>query len=192
LGGKSDKDSAAGRSMLKRVVPFTRKAAAFFMNSPFRRVARAFGFRAKVTEGAYIDLVNKTNEETFRSTPFEERALFLPHCMRHKKCPATLGKHGYTCKECGKCAIKKLKREAEKLGYSVFVVPGGSVVWNIIKDFKPKAVLGVACSKELLMAIEVTEANGLPTQSVMLLRDGCVNTLVDEDAVIERLKMSDV
>lgn len=175
--------------MLGRLVPFTRKVAMFVMNSPFRRVAGAFGLRQKVTEEAYIDLVNKSNETLFAKTPFNERAVFLPHCTRHKKCPAKLGKYGYECKECGRCSIKKVKQEAEKLGYQVYVVPGGSVVWKIIKDKKPKAVLGVACSKELVQALEITESHGMPAQTVTLLRDGCVDTIMDEDAILDKLKM---
>ncbi len=178
--------------MLKGLVPFTRRVATFVMNSPFRRVARWFGFKQRVTEEAYIDLVNTSNEKAFSETPFEERMLALPHCLRHKDCPAELGDYGYGCKNCGRCSIANLKAEAEKLGYNVFVVPGGSVVARIIKKFRPKGALGVACSKELLQALEMTENENMPTQTVTLLKDGCINTIVDEESVIEKIRMGDV
>lgn len=173
--------------MIERILPFTRNLATVIMNSPFRRVAGAFGFKQKVTEGAYIDLVNKKNEAAFKKVPIKKRALFLPHCTRNKNCPAKLGKYGYECKECGKCGIAKVKKAAEKMGYSVYIVPGGSVVWKIIKDKKPEAVVGVACTKELVMALEITENGKIPAQTSTLLRDGCVNTLMDEDDIIEVL-----
>ena len=56
---------------------------------------------------------------------------------------------------------------------------------KIIKDFRPQAIMGVACKKEIVMAFDEL---GLPTQGVELLKDGCVNTDVDLDIVKKTLK----
>ena len=80
--------------------------------------------------------------------------------------------------------VFRIKNRAETLGYKVFVVPGGSLVMKLINELKPKAVLGVACIKELIMAAE--ELN-IPIQVVLLSRDGCVNTDVRIDEVLNVL-----
>jgi hypothetical protein len=64
------------------------------------------------------------------------------------------------------------------------VVPGGSLVYKLIKELKPKAVLGVACLKELIMALEEVR---IPAQGVILSRDGCVNTDVHLEEVTGKL-----
>jgi hypothetical protein len=53
-----------------------------------------------------------------------------------------------------------------------------------VKETKPKAALGVACLKELVMAMENLP---IPTVGVELLRDGCVNTDVDVKKVLKAL-----
>ena len=82
---------------------------------------------------------------------------------------------------------------AKTLGYKgTFILPGGSIAKKILLEVKPKASLGVACFKELVLGSFLCEKLGVVGQGVALLRDGCVNTLVDwkslNDALHLRLK----
>ena len=127
----------------------------------------------------YIEMKNKMHVEQFRSSPYSSRILLLPQCLRSRECPAKLTEYGYLCQECGRCRIPEITKLAKSLGYKVFIVPGGSMVEKILRTFKPKAVLGVACEKELVLGSIVCEKAGIPGQGVCLLRDGCVETDVD-------------
>jgi hypothetical protein len=149
-------------------------------------VAKIERFAAKigVDENKLLELYVKTKniagKERFAATPYSERILFLPQCLRAKECPAKLESHGYECQECGKCELPQVTRQALNLGYrNVFILPGGSIVAKIFAKARPKACLGIACLKELVLGSYVCEKFGIIAQGVPLLRDGCVNTDVD-------------
>lgn len=141
----------------------------------------------------YVKTKNSASREKFASTPYGERILLLPQCLRSTECPAELGEYGYECQECGKCNLKKMIHLAKTLGYKgAFILPGGSMAQKILLEIKPKACLGVACFKELVLGSFLCEKLGVIGQGVALLRDGCVNTLVDwrslNDSMHLRLK----
>jgi len=147
------------------------------------------GSDSSVADDAYITLKNSLDREGFRKTKYTERALFLPQCLRNaEKCKGKMSEVGYVCAECGNCQILSIKKEAEKLGYNVYIVPGGSMVVNIIKNNGFKAVAGVGCKFELCEAIEKIGSTIIWAQGVPLLRDGCKDTEVDAKKVIEMIK----
>jgi len=147
------------------------------------------GSDSSVADDAYIALKNSLDREGFRKTEYNERALFLPQCLRNiEKCKAKMGDAGYVCSECGRCQIFPIKKEAESLGYKVYVVPGGSMVVNLIKNNGFKAVAGVACMFELCEAAEKLGSTKIWAQGVPLLRDGCKDTEVDVSRVIGMIR----
>jgi hypothetical protein len=83
--------------------------------------------------------------------------------------------------------VSAIKAKAEGLGYKIFVCPGGSMIAKIIVKYRPKAVLGIACMKEILMAAEDLEQARVPYQSVELLKNGCVATDVEVEHVFSLL-----
>ncbi len=130
-----------------------------------------------------IEERNRIYEQKFRSILNKEKAIFLPQCLRNNECPAKTGITGIECINCGRCDIGKFKKEAEDKGYSVFIVPGGSLVNNIIENNDFKAVLGVACTPELEQAFEVMKKKKLVSLAVPLTKDGCVDTKVEWEKV---------
>lgn len=154
------------------------------------QVATRMGVEENELLRLYVESKNRSLIESFASTPYKERILLLPQCLRAKDCPAELGKYGYECQECGRCNIKTIKQTTEKLGYKgTFILPGGSLAQKILLELKPKASLGVACSKELVLASFLCEKMGVVGQGVGLLRDGCINTLVDLTTLTNALKV---
>ena len=80
---------------------------------------------------------------------------------------------------------------SKKLGYKgTFILPGGSLAQKILLELKPKASLGVACSKELVLGSFLCEKIGVIGQGIALLRDGCINTIVDMKDLKETLNVS--
>ncbi|HYB93197.1 MAG TPA: DUF116 domain-containing protein [archaeon] len=140
----------------------------------------------------YIDAKNNAYIDRYAATPYSDRIMLLPQCLRTRECPAKLGVHGYECTKCGKCGLSDLILRAESLGYAVFILPGGSVVEKILKEYKPKACLAVACLKELMLGSFVCEKFGVITQCIALLRDGCVKTDVNWGIVKDFLLLSRV
>jgi hypothetical protein len=154
------------------------------------QVATKMGVEENELLRLYVESKNRSLIESYASTPYKERILLLPQCLRAKDCPAELGKYGYECQGCGRCAIKTIRQTAEKLGYKgTFILPGGSLAQKILLELKPKASLGVACSKELVLGSFLCEKMGVVGQGVELLKDGCINTLVDLKTLNAALKV---
>ncbi len=154
-------------------------------------VAKKFGLSERMVNYTHTEIRNKLNESAFRRVPYSERLLFLPQCLRNaEKCKATMGVLGWQCKKCGSCKIPEIAALAEALGYAgVFIVPGGSMVHKIVKEFKPKAVVGVSCFAEMSMAMDALKDTHVAPQGILLLRDGCRNTDVNVDEVEEKMRL---
>ncbi|MEM1672257.1 MAG: DUF116 domain-containing protein [Archaeoglobaceae archaeon] len=139
----------------------------------------------------YVGTVDTACRRDWEKTPVKNRAIFLPQCLRNSKsCQAELTENGYICKNCGKCPIPEIIEYAKKLGYQhVYVVPGGSMVYRILKENKHiKATLGVACLSELCEAVEKLYPLGFTVQVVQLLKAGCLDTLVDINKLREKIR----
>jgi len=134
-------------------------------------------------------------QERLAAVPPSERVLLLPHCLRDsQRCQADNTKHGLVCRACSPdCAIHRLKREALEMGYSgVCIAPGGTLVLEFLTQRKPRGIVAVACHKELEMGLEAVTKMGqepaweMPAAVIVpLSKDGCVDTEVDMEHVLE-------
>ena len=128
---------------------------------------------------------NEALSEAFAKVPFEKRILLLPQCLRSSAgCLAVEKGVAYECASCGACRIADIIVEAEKLSYmGVYILKGGRAVAQLIKDLKPEAIAGVACSYEGIIGILECERQKLPVQFIPLTKDGCVDTEVDMESI---------
>lgn len=150
------------------------------------------GADTSTIDEVYVEMQNRINRKNFARVPYNQRALFLSHCLRDsEKCGASMSETGYQCEECGCCDIGRIKAEADALGYNTYVVPGGSMVFKIIKRTGPRACVGVACYYELEEAFEKLTIVNMPYQGIPLLKDGCKDTEVDIDRVLSILRLRD-
>ena len=108
-----------------------------------------------------IERVNKRYRGKFEKVPVSERMLFISHCIVRDQ-------------------REKIEELAKKIGYKFYKVGGGSIVIKKIKAEKPKAVVGIACFRELEMAFKEIK---LPLQAILLENDGCKDTTVDIEEV---------
>ncbi len=154
-----------------------------------KRLSIKFGFGEKIVDIIGIRVRNHLSREKFAKIDVKDRIVVVPQCLRHIKCPARLDSMvGIACNDCGLCVLKELKAEAEKLGYGFYIVPGGRFVHRIVKSVKPKAALGVACVKDLNIAMHEIAGTKTVVQGVPLTRDGCVNTKVNRKELIDVLR----
>jgi hypothetical protein len=129
-----------------------------------------------------------------QSVPPENRLLLLPHCLRRSShCRAHYSREsGLQCEACdADCPINRVLEAARARGLGLIcVAPGGSMAVEFLKRNKPLGILAVACPKELAMGVEAVVSlsrNGWHPVLVTidLARDGCVDTEVDADLVVE-------
>ncbi|MDR1511716.1 MAG: DUF116 domain-containing protein [Endomicrobium sp.] len=124
---------------------------------------------------------NKIQEGRFASVSFNKRLVFVPHCMRNTLiCTAKEKGSYYICSGCSGCKISKINELVKKLNYkALYVLKGGRTIEKIIKEQKPKAIVGVACFSEGYQAFKILKDKNVAVQFVPLKKDGCTNTDID-------------
>ena len=138
-----------------------------------------------------IKKLNEKYKDSFEKTPFKDRIVLVPRCMRNISvcCAKEQGPY-FICKNCGGCTIGKIDALMKKLGYgSLYILKGGSAVPKIIKEQKPKALVGIACSVEGVPLFNAAQDENVIAQFALLLKDGCADTDADIEEIEKLLKL---
>lgn len=136
--------------------------------------------------------------ERLAATDPTERILLLSHCMRPSvSCPGKFSKRGLQCPEdCQEdCVVGRLSQAAISLGYKgVCVAAGGAMAVRFVAEQDPRAIVAVACTKELGEGVDAVGAIARDGERrapaivvVPLSKDGCVDTEVDEDLAMDAI-----
>lgn len=134
-----------------------------------------------IVDDVGVRLRNYINRKKFLRIPRSERFIFMPQCVRSTECPAKLTPEGIRCVSCGRCGVGEARRFAEGLGYKFFVVPGSSFIKRIIRNYRPKAIVGVGCQMEIKEGLDLCHSHDIPAIGVPLSQAGCVSTTLDWD-----------
>ena len=153
--------------------------------SPFKTIASLLKLDEHLIDNIAIRVMDDVNKEKFKKIPAEKTLIFLPHCLRHRDCPATLQKEGLNCTECGLCSIGVIKKKAEPLGYKIYIVPGSSFVKKIVMENKFQSVIGVACHEDLSQMMMLL--SDFCPQGILLDETGCFETKVNVKKVFEKI-----
>lgn len=156
------------------------------LGPPVQQEGTTGGLSAEKAERLF-DEVNRTHREAVLGLDPAEACLFLPHCLRSRDCSGRPGEEGLECARCGRCVITDLIGAAEALGLRVFCVPGGSLVEKLARRYRPKALIGVACAKEILLALKTFGSKGVLLQVFALSRDGCFETGLESKELLSFL-----
>ncbi len=161
------------------------KAGMVLVEGLAKALFRLFGLEDSEVLTFFIYLHNTMNKKSFSGIPVSERAVFLPQCLRSSRCPAHLSPEGLKCRSCGECTIGYWRKILEEMGYRVFIVPGSSFIKRMVKKYHPRGIIGVGCLAEVKEGVEMADKIGLVSMGVVTLKDGCVETLVNWDDVME-------
>lgn len=119
-----------------------------------------------------------------------ERVLILaPHCIQLDVCRHKITTRADNCKQCGKCSVGALVGLAKRYGVHVAVVPGGTLARQVIKSIRPRAVLAIACERDLVAGVQ--DVFPLPVIGVLNDRPHgpCCNTGVDVASVERSVRL---
>jgi hypothetical protein len=161
------------------------KAGMVLLEGLSRALFRLFGLEDNQVHSFFIQLHNTMNKKAFEGVPVRDRAIFFPQCLRSSKCPADLTPEGLKCKCCGLCTIGYWLPILERMGYRIFSVPGSSFIKRMVKKYHPQAIIGIGCLSEVKEGLEMSDKLGLVSMGVVTLKDGCVETLVNWEEVLE-------
>ncbi len=149
-------------------------------------IIRENGIGRETLDFLVVLINNQLWLKTMAATPHEKRLLLLPNCLRDSEhCPAEFDDLGLACRACGRCVIGSIKEQAESLGMMVLVAEGSPIVMSLIQTGKIEAVIGVSCLDVLEKTFPYIEAGAIPGVAIPLLFDGCVDTRVDADWVLD-------
>ncbi|HJH32435.1 MAG TPA: DUF116 domain-containing protein [Methanosarcinaceae archaeon] len=163
------------------------RLAGFFANIldyfylPIKNIFDRYSETEKL-EGWMVSLKNMAHISGFKKT--KHRLMLAPHCMRALDCPAASTKFGIECISCGKCVFSKMKDDAQRFNYTLYIVAGSSYIRHIIKKESADGALLLACNYELNKVMRSLKRKNIKTYGVPLLNDGCYATEIDYDNLI--------
>jgi len=137
---------------------------------------------------AFTELNNKLIFSNVYRLEGNNILILTPHCIQKSFCPHKITTDIKNCKRCGKCNVDNLIGLEEKYGVNFRVMTGGTLARKTIKDLRPKAIVAIACERDLISGLQ--DVKKLPIIAVINKRpEGpCVNTSVDLDEVERAIK----
>jgi hypothetical protein len=145
---------------------------AFFITSIFK-------INRDKMQSSFIDINNFLLFSMNKNMPLDRILILLPHCLQLHNCKAKITDDIHNCLNCGKCNIKDLAALSEKKGIFIAVATGGTLARRVLEEKKPKAVIAVACERDLSSGI--IDSFPLPVYGLTNIRPNgpCRDTLVD-------------
>ena len=152
-------------------------------------LGKIFGFDRRKIERSFIAVSNQIIHQQHIKVPANRLLVVTPHCLQLASCPHKITRDPMAnCKRCGGCDIGSLVTLAEEIGFHFFVVTGGTLARQTVKNIRPKAVLAIACERDLTSGIQ--DVYPLPAVGVMNIRPNgpCYNTHVDMNLVRQEIE----
>ena len=142
-------------------------------------IASIIGIKKNYIRNIYIKLNNKYIYSNKYNIKCEDILILIPHCVQKNSCKLKVTTDIENCKACGLCNVGDLVKLKEKFNVKIFVATGGTLARKIIIDNKPKAVIAVACERDLTSGVQ--DIKKIPVLGVFNKRPNgpCVDTGVD-------------
>jgi hypothetical protein len=165
------------------------KKLKFILKLSFYPVSRFLGIKYNIEK-----VINNYYKDEFYKVPLKDRAVLLPHCLIHKKCPAKFSKEeGILCIKCSLCKCGEIKGLCDKKGYQFYITPSVGFTKRLIQRKRLKAVIGAACIYEVKKGLKKEKVNskGLNIEKIKvkpLLLYMPKYDCIDNDLDFEKLK----
>lgn len=168
------KDKKVSSSLMK----INLKIANLLFN-PVIFIASYIGIPKNEIRKIFVKLNNSyiySNEYNFNS---EDILILIPHCIQKSSCKLKVTNKIENCAKCGLCNVSDLVKLKEKTRINIFIATGGTLARKIIIESKPKAVIAVACERDLTSGIQ--DMKHIPVLGVFNKRPNgpCIDTLID-------------
>lgn len=138
-------------------------------------------------ERSFIEVSNQLVKRSGMAIPPERILILTPHCIQLDSCPHKITRDVNNCKQCGRCPVGELLALSRKYGVHFAVATGGTFARQIVKNIRPKAILAIACERDLTSGIQ--DVFPLPVIGVLNERPfgPCFNTQIDVKKVEEAI-----
>ena len=113
----------------------------------------------------------------------EQLLLLFSSCLQRSACGCNLNEDVRNCRQCGQCVVGQFIELADQYGVQLFRATGGRLAAQKARDPSIKAVVAVACSKELSEGIKAIFPKAVLVQELCTPNGPCKDTQVDFDEV---------
>lgn len=141
-------------------------------------LGKLFDIEKERVERSFIEVSNHLVKRKGIHVKPEQLLVLSPHCIQLDTCPHKITKDVGNCQHCGACPVGALVELTKEKGVHLAIVTGGTLARQVVKRLRPKAVLAIACERDLTSGIQDTFP--LPVVGVLNERPQgpCCNTLV--------------
>lgn len=141
-------------------------------------LGRIFKIDVDKIKNSFIEVNNelvRTGQITLRP---QEILVLAPHCLQDNNCPHKVTNDINNCRRCGKCTVSNLLELRDEYGVRVGVATGGTLARKYVKEYRPKAIVAIACERDLSSGIQ--DCSPIPVLGVLNERPfgPCFNTRV--------------
>ncbi|HRZ86927.1 MAG TPA: DUF116 domain-containing protein [bacterium] len=117
----------------------------------------------------------------------DEIAVICPHCLQYSECTVKILNDATKCRRCGRCSIKDLVEITSAQKVPIYFVSGGRQAIRLLKDPSVKAVVAVACGKELFAGLLRSGGKTVVTVRNVWPHGPCKDTSVDASQVAKAI-----
>ena len=150
-------------------------------------LGKLFDIDQERVERSFIEVSNHLVKRKQIKIRPEQLLVLSPHCIQLDTCPHKITQNTNNCQRCGACPVGDLVKLTEEKGVHLAIATGGTLARQVVKRLRPKAVLAIACERDLTSGIQDTFP--LPVIGVLNERPNgpCCNTRVSIKRVEEAI-----
>lgn len=117
------------------------------------QVGKIMGIDENKIKSSFIEVNNQlVLLKKVRVSP-GEILILAPHCIQFSGCPYKVTRDIKNCKQCRQCQVADFISIRDEFRVHVAVVTGGTLARNYVKKYNPKAIIAVACERDLTSGI---------------------------------------
>jgi len=157
---------------------FIRKAIDFLFPMALK-LGHWLGIDDDKIKNSYIQVSNQLVKLEQEMIPLEKILILAPHCLQRVQCPYKITVDVNNCRSCGQCPVGDLLTLSREKGTQLVIATGGTFARKFIKEKRPKAIVAIACERDLTSGIQDVEV--IPVIGIINQRpEGpCHNTRVN-------------
>jgi len=150
-------------------------------------LGRVIGLDSDKIKSSFIEVNNFLVKSKWLVVKPEHILLLIPHCLQKSGCRYKITPDIDNCRRCGGCIISEILVLRDKYGIKTGVATGGTLARKFVQEFRPRAIVAVACERDLTSGI--MDTNPIPVLGVTNERPygPCLNTRVDLKKIEEAL-----
>ena len=118
----------------------------------------------------------------------EEVLVLFSRCLQRSACERNVVENLDNCARCGKCLVARFLELRDALGIQVSMATGGRLAAERAKDPSVKAIVAVACGKELRAGIFASLPKAVLARSIAWPCGPCKDTTVEFRGVEEAVR----